>query len=652
MSTTTQPTTSAPAAPVDPLTTRRLTPGTRILVTDDSDYADGARPGNLRPARTARLKSWQTAGGEPAGIHAATVVEVVDAAPAGRQRRYTVRTNLGDVTPVTPMQRWRPVPTGMRDAADVRAEARAFRAAREAEAADRAARPRDVDNTPTEVGDLVELIDQGGGGRAGRPYTVTRVTEVGIMGPSGPNMLGDTSLMPSGTWRRLPDQTATDGTARRSCGCPSPIDAATTRDPNVVRGGSWKLRDLESAEQDRQHLPSCHWADTEDPTAAPVRCVRVLTETDEHGRTRHTVHNADGASLTGWDCGHGVEKYSGTLYDVRDRIAVTAAVYPDMVHPNRLEVEGRFTFADCSVLPRYDGPAVVARVRHLLALLGDGPTTAGTRHRLMRAAGEALNQCYRQVPFITAARKDAWYSRRYDRRGTAGMPVWEQIYAAYLGVDDLGDVEGLHMFSEIIADVGQEAAPAPGSTGTDAERPVSGRWPIPHRVPGDTSGENADLGAAEGAAWAAGLTAAELEQAITAREATGYGSGDGYNGAYTKALRDRRAEITQTGGPSEVFDPAAVRIERHSLSTTQREVSVFYHGELLGRFGDDTRPSGRQCCDGREPHELSDGAQCHGGWRGDGDERWISAARYEVEHPSGGARAAARRAAARRAGAS
>jgi len=60
----------------------------------------------------------------------------------------------------------------------------------------------------------------------------------------------------------------------------------------------------------------------------------------------------------------------------------------------------------------------------------------------------------------------------------------------------------------------------------------------------DASGDTAERGRSEGSAWAATRTAAELHQAITAREATGYADGDGYNGAFTDALRQALAAAT------------------------------------------------------------------------------------------------------------
>lgn len=75
----------------------------------------------------------------------------------------------------------------------------------------------------------------------------------------------------------------------------------------------------------------------------------------------------------------------------------------------------------------------------------------------------------------------------------------------------------------------------------------------------------------------------------------------------------------------DAFDPDAVQIERHRQSVTQGEVSVFYRGELLGRFGDNIV----LCTDGsngREPHPHDDGASCFGGFHGRGDRYWIDTA--------------------------
>jgi hypothetical protein len=61
------------------------------------------------------------------------------------------------------------------------------------------------------------------------------------------------------------------------------------------------------------------------------------------------------------------------------------------------------------------------------------------------------------------------------------------------------------------------------------------------------------------------------------------------------------------------FDPADVRIERHRLSTTQGEVSVYYRGEKIERYGDRIEMNGA------------------GEWVGRPDSVWIEAARRFCE---------------------
>ncbi len=481
-----------------PMTTVRLTPGTRILVTEDSDYADGARPGNLRPARTAKRQSWQTADGEPAGILAATVVEVVETDREDGRRRYTVRTNLGDITPVTPMQRFRPVPASMRDTADVRAEIVADRAAREAEAADQLARPRDIDGTPTARGDLVEGTDQGGGGRAGRPcgvFRVLRIDKAGSPVVAVPYARaygmydGGEGIMFG--WRRLADQTVTNGTARRSCGCPAPVRDRILPAPVDGDTAAWHAATSHTDQmraEDRTHLPSCHWADTDDQTAPPVQRVRVVEDTTDDGDTVYTVHEP---GEYGRHCKHGKGRFSGHLYDVRDRAGLLAALFPLLSFPDRTGLADRVTFADCCPLPATDDAAVVARVRHVLMVLGpDTPTTTADRARIMGHVAEALTASGWRVPTVRAARRDAWYRFRYDQRTPA--LAGHRIHAAYLGVDELGDVEGLHLLAEIAAP-DDDPAPDPAAL---AAASASGRAcrPDPNPLVAMCDGMRAEAG--------------------------------------------------------------------------------------------------------------------------------------------------------------
>ncbi|MGI5243178.1 DUF3560 domain-containing protein [Dactylosporangium sp. CA-139066] len=80
----------------------------------------------------------------------------------------------------------------------------------------------------------------------------------------------------------------------------------------------------------------------------------------------------------------------------------------------------------------------------------------------------------------------------------------------------------------------------------------------------------------------------------------------------------RRVHDTRSEAP-------AVRIERHRASVTQGEVSVWHHGELLGRFGDNITlcTSGSN---GHDPHPHTDGAVCFGGFHGRNDAYWSDVA--------------------------
>lgn len=345
----------------DSISTGRLTPGTRVLITDNSEYAGKSNPAgadNLRPAINPRRKSWQTAAGELAGIHAATV-ERVEPVIVNSKRRYIVHTNMGPVRDVTGGQTFRPAPDDMEDTAALRDRLRAARERDEARKAYDRANPRDVDGTNVAPGDLVETIDQGGGGAAGRPYRVVRairpydVTGGLLVAQPYERAYGDN---PAGTglllnFRRLVDQS--DGpTARRTCGCPATIRDQIIPPPHDSAKGEWSAAvahiNTMSAE-DRAHLPGCHWAVRPGPDTR--QCLRVLDGWDDAGTVRvFTVHNAAGATAYG-TCSCGVEKYSGSLIDVYDRAGAVAAVFPPELHPDRTALPGRVEFATCCTLP-------------------------------------------------------------------------------------------------------------------------------------------------------------------------------------------------------------------------------------------------------------------------------------------------------------
>lgn len=84
-------------------------------------------------------------------------------------------------------------------------------------------------------------------------------------------------------------------------------------------------------------------------------------------------------------------------------------------------------------------------------------------------------------------------------------------------------------------------------------------------------------------------------------------------------LRAYAALLTGTDLDDVDLRAAGIRIERHRLSVTQGEVSVFHHGDLVGRFGDDIR----LCTDKRHDHNH-DGSVCVGGWRGHGNQYWVA----------------------------
>jgi hypothetical protein len=245
--------------------------GVRVLITERYEDTAGGGTGQWRVSIKKPRPSWATANKEElAGVHAATV-ERVERAP-GTPVRYNVVTNLGTVEGLTAGQRFRTAPASMRDTADIRADIRADQQRQEARREQR----RDADGTPVTAGDLIEVIGQGGGGDAGRPYGILRVIRPCLMGvvvarpyarPYGDDYGAGEGLAISAGFRRLPDQTREGATARRSCGCPAVVRDAiipppTAGGPDAWRGPVWHLDRM--AAQDRRHNPGCRWADPTD----------------------------------------------------------------------------------------------------------------------------------------------------------------------------------------------------------------------------------------------------------------------------------------------------------------------------------------------------------------------------------------------------
>jgi hypothetical protein len=246
-------------------TVKQLTTGVRVLITNERRHA-GAGTGTWRVARKLTRRGELTTPGEPAGVHAATVTEVRRSAARGR---YDVVTNLGTVERVTGGQAFRLAPASMRDTADIRAGIATERETRESRQAYDRANPRDVDGVNVHPGELVELLDQGGAGTAGRPYAVVRA--IGPYGGVGGLLVARPyerayGGRPAGTglalnFRRLADQTG-GPMALRSCGCPATIRDAILPPPEDGPSG-WRavldhIRAMDAG--DRRHGDGCQWA--------------------------------------------------------------------------------------------------------------------------------------------------------------------------------------------------------------------------------------------------------------------------------------------------------------------------------------------------------------------------------------------------------
>jgi hypothetical protein len=377
------------------LTVKQLlnTPNARILITDRRECSGGGH-GEWRAARTVRQPSWAMQDREPVGVHAATVERVQQLpGPKGRTR-YNVVTNLGTVKGVTASQQFRLAPEGMRDSADIRAEMRADRERREQQEAFNRANPRDVDGVNVAPGELVELIDQGGGGRAGRPVKVVRAIRpcplVGIViarpysRPYGDMYGAGEGLAIADGFRRLADQS--DGpTARRSCGCPTTIrDAIIPPPTNGVDGWGAAIRHRDEMDaEDGRHQHGCPWADDD---ARPAQAVRFMDECDEDGGLVHVAH-----AVAGTACGHGLQ-YAGRVLDVTDIYSPSTLLwylYPPAQYPDRSALPGTVRLADC-IEPEAVSAVRCAAERGALAIVS-GPHAASPSVRRCDVGGEQLD---------------------------------------------------------------------------------------------------------------------------------------------------------------------------------------------------------------------------------------------------------------------
>lgn len=90
--------------------------------------------------------------------------------------------------------------------------------------------------------------------------------------------------------------------------------------------------------------------------------------------------------------------------------------------------------------------------------------------------------------------------------------------------------------------------------------------------------------------------------------------------AWTEVIKDTKRPLPD-------FDPSKVRIERHRMSVTQGETSVFYDERLLNRYGDEIRLLNK---DATPPA----GAIVIAGYCGYGDQDWIDTARRVITRGS------------------
>lgn len=242
-------------------------PGTRILLALRHGELAGAGTGDWTAARKPKARRGSlSVPGEPAGeVHAATVLNIQVRRLGTHQGawRYDVVTNLGTVKGVLAGQWFRIAPATMQDSVDIRAMAARSCAETAERKAHNLAHPVDVDGKRATAGDLVELIDQGGGGCAGRPCRITRMVCGNVMGAvvhrpyarAYDTYAEGEGLAPHATFRVLPGQDAAAETAVFSCGCPAPVDQPDPSASAVVGSDAW-----EAAHTGRPHLGSCPWA--------------------------------------------------------------------------------------------------------------------------------------------------------------------------------------------------------------------------------------------------------------------------------------------------------------------------------------------------------------------------------------------------------
>ncbi len=382
---------------MDSTTARKLDNGDRILIAEQYTEAAGGGGGELRAARKIVKTGALRVPGEPVGVHAATVIRVERSCALGR---LDVVTNLGTVEAVTPGQRFRLAPKDMRDSADIRADMAAAREQQETREAYDRANPRDVDGVNVHPGDLVEAIAVGGV-RAGQPGTIARAIGVyGIVGgllvprpyerAYGEHPAGTGMML---TFRRLADQTVTDGTARRSCGCPAPIRETLIPAPQDDDSAAWdaahRERNRMSAE-DWTHRPACPWAIGERGTTA--HAARFIDDATDDGEPLLVVHSM----VT---CGHSVQ-YQGRTVDVNniDPDTLLWHRYPPATFPDRTALPA-VRVAACLTAAWHDMTATAAAAE----LLSTTPRTEA--ERLLAGGGSSYG--LQQVPAVEPT-ADPW----------------------------------------------------------------------------------------------------------------------------------------------------------------------------------------------------------------------------------------------------
>lgn len=369
----------------DKLTTIALKPGARVLITDDSEHAKGARVGNLRPAPQARRRSWQTAEGEPAGIHAATVESVEPVMVEGR-RRYIVRTNMGPVSNVTGGQTFRPAPDSMKDTATIRAIIADDREQREARTAAHMAdlQQQIADSNARAERDRAEA----------RRFLAERAPEAASSEPSDRIRIerhrasvtqGEVSVFLDG------ELLARYGDKVEICTSGCGNQPRTHEDGAVCFGGFHGLGDA-------------HWYEVGNRIAAR----RALADPVYTSAARAGIdfHALTGADMSGTRCGRDSARYGG---QIRERAAVIAE-------------HGATPCADC--YPPAAEPAPVAELRHPVE--GRGCASAEAAAQLI-AEPPSRSLVARRVPEVGCAVYDA---RTGEKVSPAGERWWPNLRAA------------------------------------------------------------------------------------------------------------------------------------------------------------------------------------------------------------------------------